>query len=65
MNTSNPHNFALASKLKSSATDISATEAFLESAPQLILQIYIILKTEEISKILLPVPESSNLHFII
>ena len=50
MNTANPHNFPLVSQLKSSATDISAIEAFLESAPQLILQIYIILRTGEFSK---------------
>ena len=50
MNTNNPHNFDLVSKMKSSATDISANEAILESAPQLILQIYIVLLTGEISK---------------
>ncbi len=50
MNTVNPHNFALVSKLVSSAEVISATEAFLESGPQLILQIYIIIVKQKISK---------------
>jgi hypothetical protein len=48
--SSNPHNFMLLSNLKSEAIEISAYEAFLESAPQLTLQISIVLATGEIGK---------------
>ncbi len=37
-------------KLKLSAIDISAKEAFFESAPQLMLQIYIVLTDGDIGK---------------
>jgi len=41
MDTKNPLNAQLISSMKSKATEISVREAFLESLPQLILQLYI------------------------
>jgi len=51
MDTTNPHNFMLISRLKSKATEISAKEALLEAAPQLILQLYILLSTGNMSEL--------------
>jgi len=49
MDTSNPLNSYLVGALKSKASEISLTEAFLESAPQMILQLYIFLRTGTMS----------------
>jgi len=52
MDTANPHNSILVSELELAGAEVSAHESLLESAPQLLLQIYIILETGKISKIL-------------
>jgi len=49
MNTSNPLNSYLVSTLKAKASEISLSEAFLESAPQMVLQLYIFLRTGTMS----------------
>jgi len=49
MDTSNPLNFYLDGELKAIASEISLSEAFLESAPQMILQLYIFLRTGTMS----------------
>jgi len=49
MDTSNPLNSYLVSALKAKASEISLKEAFLESAPQMILQLYIFLRTGTMS----------------
>lgn len=50
MDTKNPSNFHLVSSLKDRAASISMKEAQLESAPQLILQLYIFLTTGNMSE---------------
>lgn len=51
MDTTNPLNMGLVSKLKLKATEVSSIEAVLESAPQLMLQIHILLTTGKISEL--------------
>jgi len=50
MDTNNPLNSYLVGALKAKASEISLSEAFLESAPQMVLQLYIFLRTEIISR---------------
>jgi len=49
MDTTNTLNSYLVGALRAKASEISLTEAFLESAPQMILQLYIFLRTGTMS----------------
>jgi hypothetical protein len=44
MDTDNPHNFLLVDEIRRQATASSLLEAYLESAPQIILQIYFVIE---------------------
>ncbi len=50
MDTTNPQNTHLVSSLKDKADDIDHTEVFMESIPQLVLQVYIFTQTGHLSK---------------
>ncbi len=51
MDMTNPHNALLKASLEAKANKISSNEAVLESGPQLVLQIYIIMKTGNIGEL--------------
>ncbi len=53
MDTANPLNSYLVSSLMSKASEITTFEGFLESAPQLILQLTVFLKSGNMSMIII------------